>query len=126
MFIKTLSATMVMTVLTGFVGSMAMAAQLTAPIKRDGIVMDDEQKTLYTSDSDTAGKSSCVGDCAKTWKPLYATKASKTKGDYTVIQREDGTKQWAYKEKPLYTFSTDKKKGDKNGDNADGVWHIVQ
>lgn len=125
MYLKILSATVV----TGFMAlsaSTALAAQLTAPIQRGGLIVDDEYKTLYTNDTDPAGKSACTGDCAKQWMPLYATTASKKKGDYSVIKRDDGKHQWAYKGKPLYTSSNDKKSGDKNGDNADGVWHVVQ
>jgi len=32
-----------------------------------------------------------------------ATATSKPMGDYTIIARDDGSKQWAYKGRPLYT-----------------------
>jgi predicted lipoprotein with Yx(FWY)xxD motif len=44
---------------------------------------------------------------------------------YSSITREDGSKQLAYKGKPLYTFVKDKKPGDKAGDKAMNMWHIV-
>ena len=31
----------------------------------------------------------------------------KDAGDWTVVTRDDGSKQWAYKGKPLYTFFRD-------------------
>ena len=43
-----------------------------------------------------------------------------------VITRDDGTKQWAYKGKPLYYFSMDKAAGDKAGDGRGMVWHIAK
>jgi predicted lipoprotein with Yx(FWY)xxD motif len=45
--------------------------------------------------------------------------------DWTVITREDGSKQWAYKGKPLYLWIKDQKPGDKTGDGVNKVWHIV-
>jgi predicted lipoprotein with Yx(FWY)xxD motif len=42
-----------------------------------------------------------------------------------VITRDDGTKQWAYKGKPLYYFSMDKAAGDKAGDGRGMVWHVA-
>ena len=47
-------------------------------------------------------------------------------GKYTVIDRTDGTKQWAYKGKPLYLFAKDAKPGDRTGDNVRDIWHVVK
>jgi predicted lipoprotein with Yx(FWY)xxD motif len=47
-------------------------------------------------------------------------------GDWTVIVRDDGGKQWAYKGKPLYTWSKDAKPGDKTGDGVNSVWHVAK
>jgi len=47
-------------------------------------------------------------------------------GDLTVITRPDGSKQWAYKNKPLYLFAKDTKPGDKTGDNFKEIWHVVK
>ena len=50
--------------------------------------------TLYVFDKDSAGKSACNGPCAGNW-PLMATSSSMPMGDYTIIARDNGTKQWA-------------------------------
>jgi len=69
---------------------------------------DASGKPLYTFARDTTpGKSACNGDCAKAWPPLAATASDKDSGDWTVITRDDGSKQWAYKGKPLYTYAPD-------------------
>jgi len=48
-------------------------------------------------------------------------------GDYTIITRDDASKQWAYKGRPLYTWKDDKKPGDITGDGfLNGAWHIAQ
>jgi predicted lipoprotein with Yx(FWY)xxD motif len=47
-------------------------------------------------------------------------------GDYTIITRDDGSKQWAYKGKPLYLWSKDQKPGDTTGDGVGKVWHTAK
>jgi predicted lipoprotein with Yx(FWY)xxD motif len=47
-------------------------------------------------------------------------------GEWTVITRDDGSKQWAYKSKPLYTWAKDTKPGDTTGDGvANNTWHVA-
>ena len=86
--------------------------------------------TLYTFDNDkTAGKSSCNGGCATAWPPLMGAAAptgvTGASGEFTVVTRDDGSKQVAYQGKPLYRFATDKAPGDTNGDGVGGVWHLA-
>lgn len=84
--------------------------------------------TLYTFDKDVAdsGKSACNGPCATNWPPLYATDGDKASGDYSIITRDDGKKQWALKGKPLYYWAKDKKPGDRTGDGFNNVWHVAK
>jgi predicted lipoprotein with Yx(FWY)xxD motif len=82
--------------------------------------------TVYTFDKDTAnsGKSACSGSCAENWPPVQAGDAQPA-APYSTVTRDDGSKQLAYKGKPLYTFAKDKKAGDKTGDKVKDVWHVV-
>ena len=111
----------------------SMALAQTAPAKAAnteiGNVLVDAQKglTLYILDRDTTpGKSTCNDQCATNWPPLMASADAKPVGDYTIAARDDGSKQWAYKGKPLYTWSKDKKPGDKTGDGFNSVWHVAK
>ena len=63
--------------------------------------------TLYTYEGDTVGESTCISDCAKDWPPALAPARPKLFAPWSVITRDDGAKQWAYKGKPLYTSSKD-------------------
>ena len=91
-----------------------------------GVLVDEKGMTLYTFDYDTQpGVSACAGDCLVQWPALAAAPDAKPMGDWVPISRSDGTKQWAYKDKPLYTFHLDKKTGDKVGDGNAQVWHVV-
>jgi predicted lipoprotein with Yx(FWY)xxD motif len=98
------------------------------PAKFDGgvLVGSTNNMTLYTFDKDPAGKSVCNGPCATNWPPLMAAADAKPMGDYTIISRDDGQKQWAYKGKPLYFWIKDTKPGDKTGDGFNNVWRVVK
>jgi len=91
------------------------------------VLTNDAGMTLYVFDKDSGGKSACNGPCAGNWPPLMAAAAPAPNGDYTIIARDDGTKRWAYKGRPLYTWKNDKKPGDITGDGfLNGAWHIAQ
>jgi predicted lipoprotein with Yx(FWY)xxD motif len=103
----------------------ALAAQ--APAQNTGGMMTSPSgMTLYTFDKDAGGKSACNGPCAANWPPLMAAADAKPSGDWTIIARDDGSKQWAYKGKPLYAWSKDQKPGDMTGDGFNGAWHVVK
>ena len=46
-------------------------------------------------------------------------------GDFTLVDRTDGTKMWAYKGAPLYFWVKDAKPGDTTGDMVGEVWHTA-
>ena len=76
--------------------------------------------TLYTYSADSNGVSNCTGECASAWPPYTATSQSNLPANITVITRSDGSKQYAYKGKPLYTFTSDSNPGDVTGDGVNG------
>jgi predicted lipoprotein with Yx(FWY)xxD motif len=96
-----------------------------APTAKGPALVDATGKTLYTYGKDSKDKSACNGACADNWPPLAAD-GMQSNGGWTVIKRDDGKQQWAYKNKPLYTFKKDAKAGDINGDGAGGGnWKIA-
>ena len=109
-------------------GCSTMAAD--GPVKTmDGVLVGAGGMTLYTFDRDVAGsgKSVCNGSCATNWPPLMASDSDKPMGDYMVITRDDGKKQWAMKGKPLYYWVKDTKAGDMTGDGvANNTWHVIK
>ncbi|PKO63401.1 MAG: hypothetical protein CVU23_10930, partial [Betaproteobacteria bacterium HGW-Betaproteobacteria-17] len=74
-----------------------------------GVLTNPAGMTLYVFDKDVAGsgKSACNGDCAAKWPPLTAAASDKASGDYAVVIRDDGSRQWSYKGKPLYLWIKD-------------------
>ena len=93
-----------------------------------GMLVGPNGMTLYTFDRDVAGsgKSVCNGQCATNWPPLIPTATAQPMGDYTIITRDDGSRQWAMKGKPLYYWVKDTKAGDKTGDNVMNVWRVAR
>jgi predicted lipoprotein with Yx(FWY)xxD motif len=94
----------------------------------NGMLTGSNGMTLYTFDKDAAGtgKSVCNGPCATNWPPLFAMDGDSASGDYSIVLRDDGKKQWAFKGKPLYFWAKDQKAGDKTGDGVNSVWHIAK
>jgi predicted lipoprotein with Yx(FWY)xxD motif len=120
-----LKQTVVMAALltTSIIGSaMAQTPKAPATVAETGkgkTLVDAKGMTLYTFDKDTAGKSAC------NWPPLMATSATGP-ADWTVITRDDGSKQWAYMGKPLYVWAKDSKPGDTTGDGfMNNAWHVA-
>ncbi len=98
-----------------------------APAAKAGMFVTAKGMTLYTFDKDSAGKSVCNGPCATNWPPALAADDAKAMGDWTIVMRDDGLKQWAFKGKPLYAFAKDSKAGDTTGDGfLNGAWHIAK
>lgn len=127
---KLLSASILAAALLVGCGSMSkMASAPDTPTRTaDGVLIGPTGMTLYTSDRDPkdSGKSLCNGGCATNWPPLMASDTAKPMGAYTIIVRDDGKKQWAYKGSPLYYWSKDTKPGDKTGDGVLNVWKVAR
>ncbi len=105
-------------------GTMSMPAGVKSS---NGVLANEAGMTLYTFDKDSGGKSACNGPCAGNWPPLKATADARDMGDWSVIARDDGSRQWAYRGKPLYTWVKDQKPGDKTGDGfLNGAWHAAK
>lgn len=95
--------------------------------KQGAKLVDLKGMTLYTYERDTTGKtSSCNGKCTESWVPLPATAEAKPFGDFTVINRDDGSKMWAYRYRPLYTSPADKQPGDVNGNAMTLQWRVAR
>lgn len=94
----------------------------------EGLLTDEKGMSLYIFDKDVAGagKSVCNGQCASNWKPLPARDDDQASGEWSVISRDDGKKQWAYKGKPVYLWVGDKMPGDRTGDGMANVWHLAR
>jgi len=107
----------------------ATGARAEPPAKMvGGRLVDSTGMTLYVFDRDVpgSGKSACGNACPSIWPPAAAAAGAKPEGDFSIITRDDGARQWAYKGRPLYLHNFDKKPGEVNGDNEGNLWHVVK
>ena len=110
---------------------LAACASMTSPQPAkasNGVLVGGNGMSLYVFDRDPTGggKSVCNGPCAQVWPPLAAAADATASGDWSVVTRDDGGRQWAYKGKPVYFWAKDQKPGDRTGDGFNGVWHLAR
>jgi predicted lipoprotein with Yx(FWY)xxD motif len=125
---KTLSLSLALAAVL-LAGCASMAPSGPPPLAmKDGLLVDARGMSVYTFDRDAAGsgKSACNADCAVKWPPVLAKAGDKASGEYSIVTRDDGRRQWAFRGKPLYTWPEDQDPGDKYGDNYNKVWHVVR
>lgn len=79
---------------------------------------------LYTCDKDPPGRSVCDQSCASAWPPVYAPPAAHPVGDWSIVERPDGKRQWALKGRPVYTHVHDAP-GQAIGEAVPG-WRLLQ
>ena len=83
--------------------------------------------TLYAFDGAVAddGQRCSDGGCAIDWRPVAAPALALDVGDFSVVSRADGSRQWAYRGRPLYRYRGDLLPGDAHGRAADVRWHLA-
>ncbi len=100
----------------------------------------EDNRTLYTSDDDPNGLSTCTASCALTWQPLLANDQQQEElageqavaepfsllAGLSIITRPEGTSQWAFNGAPLYQFIDDLAAGDVNGQGVDDIWYVAR
>jgi len=80
---------------------------------------------LYTYDLDTPLRSACKGECEATWSPVTAAPTARALVQWSVIRRDDGQGQWAYRGKPVYTMLNDPPYAPKGDGKEYGKWHLL-
>ncbi|MFA6117578.1 MAG: hypothetical protein WC729_26540 [Sphingomonas sp.] len=89
-------------------------------------LVDAAGMTLYMFDKDADGRSACNGACAANWPPIVADPGFAAHADWSIVTRDDGSRQWAYRGHPLYRWIKDAKPGDMTGDGLlNGTWHVA-
>lgn len=132
---KLLASTLIAAALLGGCGAlsshsmksdaMPMAADMPTRAA-DGHLIGPNGNTLYVFAKDAGGMSNCYGECAAMWPPLGVSNGARPLGDYTIVSRTDGGKQWAYKGQPLHYFAKDRRSGEMMGDGMGGNWKVVR
>ncbi|AXI80712.1 SCO0930 family lipoprotein [Peterkaempfera bronchialis] len=96
------------------------------------ILVDDQGRTMYRFDKDTAkpAKSNCNDACAQAWPPVPASaKDAAQVPDPSLlgeVTRDDGSKQLTVAGWPMYLYAADSAPGQTNGQGVNQVWWAVQ
>jgi predicted lipoprotein with Yx(FWY)xxD motif len=117
-------------------GAESGAAVLTvasAP-KIGAVLVDAKGFTVYDFHKDKGTVSSCYGGCAGVWPPVLSEGAptageGATASKLGTTKRKDGSVQVTYAGHPLYTYATDKKPGEANGNDIDSFgaeWYALK
>lgn len=88
---------------------------------------DHRGHTLYTFDGDPRNdKQVCTATgCKIAWMPVEAPEIASSLGSFSVVSRADGTRQWAFRSKPLYLYGGDELPGDALGAGVDKKWSVA-
>ena len=96
------------------------------------VVISPKGLTLYHFTAEKGTKIECTGPCLSVWPPLLVKKGAKpTAGPglsakkLGVIRRPDGRYQVTYFGFALYTFASDRRRGDVKGEGVEGTWWAV-
>jgi hypothetical protein len=78
---------------------------------------------IYIFDGEPAGQSVCDKTCSAVWPIIQAQMNDKPMGLWTIVQRADGRRQWAFKNKPVYTYFEDSP-SDARGIGKNMDWYL--
>ena len=87
--------------------------------------------TLYMYPRDPLDESVCVDACLERWPALLVesadeiTVAEGIPGEFTTVERPNGSLQVAYNGMPLYYWQNDEAPGDTTGHGVGRVWWVV-
>ncbi len=88
------------------------------------LLTTDKNYSVYAFGQDTPDQSNCDAQCARTWIPVAAPALARAQGEWTIIERSPGVRQWAFRQQPLYTYVLDGRSWSLEGSDVSG-WSNV-
>jgi predicted lipoprotein with Yx(FWY)xxD motif len=102
-----------------FVGKFKVMGAADAPF-----LANEKGLTMYTFEKDVGGKPTCVAACAEQFPPVLVVDGDMAVMPFSFVMRDDGKRQWAIEDHPLYLHAKDAAPGDTNGKDVEG-WKLV-
>jgi len=119
-------------------GAMALSggASPSKPVVKTGRVLGKKALvtrtgfTLYSLSAETHGRFICTDKtCMSVWKALTIPGGTEPTGasHLATVRRPDGRTQVTFAGRPLYTFASDRRPGQANGEGFKdvGTWHVA-
>jgi len=83
-----------------------MPPSFSSKVTTMGLLLTTEKgKSVYSYDGDLTNEVVCEGRCAEDWEPVVAPGLARAEGDWSIVGRAAGVRQWAFRGKPLYTYT---------------------
>jgi predicted lipoprotein with Yx(FWY)xxD motif len=105
----------------------AIDARLIRSVHAVGLT-DANGFTIYAFSGDvkTEHRDCLTSACEARWQPVLAPALATSYGDFSVVVRQDGSAQWAYKKHALFTNSADQLPGDALAVDLDKRWTVAK
>jgi predicted lipoprotein with Yx(FWY)xxD motif len=88
------------------------------------MIANNKGYSVYYSDADGPNESNCDAKCAEQWTPVYAPDVATPQAEWSIVALPSGTKQWAFRKHPLYTYNNEVRSHGVLGSDVPG-WHNV-
>jgi len=88
------------------------------------LLTTDKNFSVYAYDRDTPDASLCDAECARTWVPVTAPEMARAQGQWSIMERSPGVRQWLFRHQPLYTYALDQQSWSLEGSDVPG-WNNV-
>ncbi|MDP5070217.1 MAG: hypothetical protein NWQ45_04895 [Congregibacter sp.] len=84
----------------------------------------DLPSTAYAFDDDNAETAACTDACLQERRPVLAPALARAFGEWSILERAPGVRQWVFRGSPLYTYVLDPAPWSQAGSDEPG-WHNV-
>ena len=88
------------------------------------LLTTDKNASVYAHDGDTMEHSACDRECLRNWMPVLAPELASAQGEWSILERSPGVRQWVFRGKPLYTYALDQHSWSQQGSDVPG-WNNV-
>jgi predicted lipoprotein with Yx(FWY)xxD motif len=79
---------------------------------------------VYAREDESSAEIRCREACTTRWQPLEAPALARELGEWTVIDRGAGERQWAFRDQPLYTHRLDTENWSQEGSDEPGWYNV--
>ena len=83
-----------------------------------------KNESVYAHDDDTGDQTGCYDRCLERFSPVLAPALARAQGEWSLLERSPGVRQWVYRDKPLYTHPLDQHSWSRQGSDQPG-WRNV-
>ena len=80
--------------------------------------------SVYSYDGEGRNKVTCTATCVDGWEPVIAAQYARTIGEWTIVERAPGIRQWAFRGAPVYRRPADLKVASLDGADIPH-WHNI-